>query len=50
MEVVMAQDSTDKIAKLKALREESRLGGGEKRIAAQHEKGKALRALAADAG
>jgi len=40
MEVVMAQDSTDKIAKLKALREESRLGGGEKRITAQHEKGK----------
>ena len=37
----MAQDlPQDKIAKLKAIREESRLGGGEKRIAAQHEKGK----------
>ena len=36
----MAQEIPDKFAKLKALREESRLGGGEKRIAAQHEKGK----------
>jgi propionyl-CoA carboxylase beta chain len=40
MEVIMAQDIPDKYAKLKALREESKLGGGEKRIASQHEKGK----------
>ena len=42
----MAQDTPeskvekDRLAKLKAMREQSRLGGGEKRIAAQHEKGK----------
>ncbi len=36
----MAQEFPDKNAKLKALREESKLGGGEKRIASQHEKGK----------
>lgn len=42
----MAQDlpepkvEKDKNAKLKALREQSRQGGGEKRIASQHEKGK----------
>ena len=42
----MAQDLPEskveksKLAKLKAIREQSRLGGGEKRIAAQHVKGK----------
>ncbi len=42
----MAQDlpeskvEKDQFAKLKLIREQSKLGGGEKRIAAQHEKGK----------
>ena len=33
-------DSENKIAKLIKLREEARLGGGEKRIESQHKKGK----------
>jgi len=35
-----AKTELDGIKKLKGLREQSKLGGGEKRIAAQHEKGK----------
>ena len=46
MEVVMVQDNPDAkveidaTQKLKTLREKSKVGGGEKRIAAQHDKGK----------
>jgi propionyl-CoA carboxylase beta chain len=46
MEVVMAQENPEvdinqgAFEKLKKLRAQSKLGGGEKRIASQHEKGK----------